>query len=181
MSKKKDNECHGPELKIHNEKMNESKKEKYLGDYITSSGKNDATIEDRKNKGYGIVAEILAILDDIPLGKYKMEIGLMLRQAMLLNGILYNSEAWHSLSEKDIKMMEAVDEHLLRSLVKGHSKVPLEFLFLETGAILIRFLISSRRMHFLQTERGNCPVLRPTRNKKEQTSRSAPGAEPKHL
>ena len=48
-------------------------------------------------------------------------------------------------------MMEAVDEHLLRSLVKGHSKVPLEFLFLETGAIPIRFLISSRRMHFLQT------------------------------
>ena len=69
MSKKKDNECHGPELKIHNEKMNGSKREKYLGDYITSSGKNDATIEDRKNKGYGIVAEILAILDDIPLGK----------------------------------------------------------------------------------------------------------------
>ena len=92
VSKKKDNECHGPELKIHNEKMNGSKKEKYLGDYITSSGKNDATIEDRKNKGYGIVAEILPLLDDIPLGKYKMKIGLMLRQAMVLNGILYNSE-----------------------------------------------------------------------------------------
>ena len=75
----------------------------------------------------------------------------MLRQAMLLNGILYNSEAWHSLSEKEVKMLEAVDEHLLRSLVKGHSKVPLEFLFLETGAIPIRFLVSSRRMNFLQT------------------------------
>ena len=151
VSKKKDKECRSSELKVHNEKMHESKEEKYLGDYITSSGKNDTTIEDRKNKGYGIVAEILAILDDIPLGKYKMEIGLMLRQAMLLNGILYNSEAWHSLSEKEVKMLEAVDEHLLRSLVKGHSKVPLEFLFLETGAIPIRFLVSSRRMNFLQT------------------------------
>ena len=151
VSKKKGNVCDGPELKIHDEKMKESKQEKYLGDYITSSGKMDTTIEDRKNKGYGIVAEILAILDDIPLGKYKMEIGLMLRQAMLLNGILYNSEAWHSLTEKDIKVLEAVDQHLLRSLVKGHSKVPLEFLFLETGAIPVRFMISSRRLNYLQT------------------------------
>ena len=88
---------------------------------------------------------------------------------MLLNGILYDSEAWHSLSEKDIKMMEAVDEHLLRSLVKGHSKVPLEFLFLETGAILIRFWISSRRMPFLQTEREVtalcCALLEIRKNK----------------
>ena len=75
----------------------------------------------------------------------------MLRQAMLLNGILYNSEAWHSLTEKDIKVLEAVDQHLLRSLVKGHSKVPLEFLFLETGAIPLRFMISSRRLNYLQT------------------------------
>ena len=79
-------------------------------------------IEYRRNKGYGIVAEILAILDDIPMGKYKMEFGLLLRQSMLINGILFNSEAWHSLSEKEIRMLEAVDEHLLRSLVDGHSK-----------------------------------------------------------
>ena len=151
VSKKKTYECNNSELKIHDEKMSDSKKEKYLGDYIIDSGKNDSTIEDRRSKGYGIVAEILAILDDIPLGKYKMEIGLMLRQAMLLNGILYNSEAWHSLTEKDIKTLEAVDEHLLRSLVKGHSKVPIEFLFLETGTIPLRFLISCRRILYLQT------------------------------
>ena len=42
-----------------------------------------------------------------------MEIGLKLRQKMLLNGILYNSEAWHALSETEIKILETVDEHLL--------------------------------------------------------------------
>ena len=103
--------------------MNESKQEKYLGDFIISSGTIKSTIEDRKNKGYGIINEILGILDEIPLGRYKMEIGLKLRQAMLLNGILYNSEAWHALSETEIKILETVDEHLLRSLVKGHSRL----------------------------------------------------------
>ena len=78
----------------------------YLGDVVNSSGTIRDTIEDRKNKGFGIVNEILAILDEIPLGRYKMEIGLKLRQAMLLNGMLYNSEAWHAVSEKEVKILE---------------------------------------------------------------------------
>ena len=108
--------------------MKDSVQEKYLGDIVHSSGRNQATIEDRRDKGFAIVGKILAIIDETPLGKYKMEIGLKLRQEMLLNGILFNIEAWHNVTEKDIKMLEAVDEHLLRSLVKAQSKTPLEFL-----------------------------------------------------
>ena len=75
-----------------------------------------------------------------------MEIGLKLRQAMLLNGILFNSEAWHNISETEIRILETVDEYLLRALVKAHSKTALEFLYLEAGAIPIRFIIASRRL-----------------------------------
>ena len=74
------------------------------------------------------------------------------------SGILYNSEAWHSLSETEIRILETVDEHLLRSLVRGHAKTPLEFLYLEAGATPIRFIISSRRLNYhhciLQREEG---------------------------
>ena len=80
-----------------------------------------------------------------------MEIGLNLRQAMLINGILYNSEAWHDINDKETKRLEEVDEHLLRSLVHGHAKTPLEFIYLETGSIPLRFIIACRRMCFLQT------------------------------
>ena len=128
--------------------MNEAKQEKYLGDFINNSGTIRKTVEERKNKGYGIVSEIIAIMGEIPLGRYKLEIGLKLRQAMLLNGILFNSEAWHAVSETELRMLEVVDEHLLRSLVKGHSKTPLEFLYLETGAVPIRFILSSRRLNY---------------------------------
>ena len=140
-----------PDLKVHNAKMSDSKKEKYLGDVIDNTGKNRETVNERQRKGYAIVAEILAILDDIPLGKHKMEIGLHLRQAMLLNGMLYNSEVWHALGNEEIKILEKVDEHLLRMLVKAHSKTAIEFLYLEAGAIPIRFLISCRRVLYLQT------------------------------
>ena len=53
---------------------------------------------------------------------------------MLLNGMLYNSEAWHNLAEAEIRLLEKVDEYLLRALVKAHSKTPLEFFHLEAGA-----------------------------------------------
>ena len=146
---KKNKEC--ADLKVHDEKMSDSQKEKYLGDIVDTTGKIRATIEDRQKRGYGIVAEILSILSEIPLGQHKMEIGLQLRQAMLVNGMLYNSEAWHSISEEEIRKLEAVDEYLLRSLVKGHSKTSLEFLYLEAGALPIRYIISSRRILYLQT------------------------------
>ena len=72
-----------------------------------------------------------------------MEIGLKLRKAMLINGILYNSEAWHNIREKDIKRLEEVDEHLLQTLVHGHAKTPIEFIYLETGSIPIRYIFGS--------------------------------------
>ena len=122
-----------------------------MGDIVDTSGKIRSTIEERKRKGYGIVAEILAIVNDIPLGKYKMEIGLKLRKAMLLNSLLFNSEAWHDITEKEIKLLEVVDEHLLRSLAGAHSKTPLEFLYLETGSVPVRFILACRRMIYLQT------------------------------
>jgi hypothetical protein len=105
--------------------LQDAKKDKYLGDILDNTGTVRQTIEDRKNRGFAIVAEILAILHEILHGKFKMEIGLILRQAMLINGILFNSEAWHNIHEAELKLLESVDEYLLRSLVKAHSKTPL--------------------------------------------------------
>ena len=73
--------------------MNNSNQEKYLGDLVNKSGKAKATIEDGVAKGYGIISEIKAILNEVPLGSYKLEMGMQLRQAMLINGMLFNSEA----------------------------------------------------------------------------------------
>jgi hypothetical protein len=146
----KDTRC-CPDLKTHEEEMKNSKKEKYLGDQIDNSGKIKETVKDRVAKGHGIVAEILAMLDEIPLGMYRLEMGLKLRQAMLINGILYNSEAWHAVTKDDTEALEKVDEGLLRSLLRSYPKCPLEFLYLETGSIPIGHIISSRRIMYLRT------------------------------
>ena len=139
-----------PEIKVHTDVMKNSNEQKYLGDLICSSGSVRNNVESRRNKGFGIVNEIISILEEIPLGRFKFEIGLILRQAMLLNGVLFNSEVWHNLSEIEIRMLEKVDETLLRAFVKAHSKTPLEFLYLEAGVIPIRFIIASRRLIYHQ-------------------------------
>ena len=131
--------------------MKNSEKEKYLGDYVDKTGKIKATIDDRVGKGWGILSEIRAIINEVPLGRYKLEIGLQLRQAMFVNGLLFNSEAWHSVSQDDISCFEKIDEAILRFLLGSHAKAPIETLYLESGAIPIRFIVSSRRINYLQT------------------------------
>ena len=79
---KHENSC--KKLKVHNDTMQQSERVKYLGDILDKSGKIRNTINDRRNKGFGMVAEIMAIISEIPLGQYKMEIGLKLRQFMLV-------------------------------------------------------------------------------------------------
>ena len=138
-----------PALKVHGNKMENSTQERYLGDIVHNSGTNKASIDKRKSRGYGITSEILAIVNEIPLAHLKIQAGLSLRQAMLANGILFNSEAWHGVTKKDIITLEKVDEALLRGLLQAHSKIPLEALFLETKSVPLHYIAASRRIMYL--------------------------------
>ena len=141
--------CH--KLKVHDDIMKQSTKESYLGDIIDQSGKLHQNIDKRKSKGYGIMANIMAIINEIPLSHWKVEAGLKLRQAMLINGIMYNSEAWQGIQEKDISLLEKVDESLLRGVISAHPKIPIEALYLETKSVPIRFILASRRIMYMHT------------------------------
>ena len=146
---KSDSKC--PNLKVHGNDMIQSKREKYLGDLVDKSGSNKPNFEARQAKGFGIVTNILAIINEIPLGHWRVEAGLRLRQAMFVNGCLFNSEAWHGVKNDEIKLLEKVDECLLRSILNAHSKIPVEALYLETGSVPIRYIISSRRLMYLHS------------------------------
>ena len=103
-------------LRVHEQEIKNSSQERYLGDIIHKPGMLKHTVLSRVAKGYGAVNTILAIVQEIPLGHWKIEAGLQLRQALFINGILYNSEAWQGISESDIEHLERVDEALLRGL-----------------------------------------------------------------
>ena len=77
-----------PAIFVNGKPINESKKEKYLGDYLTKYANPKATIMDRQQKGNGILSNIRAILEDIPLESRRLEIGITLREAWFINGTL---------------------------------------------------------------------------------------------
>jgi hypothetical protein len=136
---------------LHGQPMKESASEVYLGDIIHKSGKIRPNIESRIAKGFGRVNNILAIVKETPLGWAKVKAGLMLREALLVNGMMFNSEAWHGVTKKDTIDLERVDETLLRGLTSAHSKIPIAALYLECGATPLRFVWAARRIMYLQT------------------------------
>ena len=65
-----------------------SNNEKYLGDILTTDGKINQNIEERHNKGIGIVNTISGMLKEISFGQYYFEMAVLFRQSMLLNAIV---------------------------------------------------------------------------------------------
>ena len=137
-----------PELLVNNSKdlMQKVQEEKYLGDILSNDGKNLKTIAARKSTGLGIVTQILLMLDEVSFGEHFFEIALMLREAMLINGLLFNSEIWYGLSKNNISELEGIDKLLLRKLLNTHSKTPIESLYLELGVLPLKYIIKSHRL-----------------------------------
>ena len=82
--------------------MKNSENEKCLGDNITSKANSKDTNDARKSRGNAVLAQMTALLDDIPLGKRRTETGVILRNTWFLNGCLFNSEIWTGFSPHDV-------------------------------------------------------------------------------
>ena len=89
-----------PKLKVHNKIMHEKETTRYLGNILSAKGGFDDIIEDRRNQGWGKIATIPGILDQVDMGVHKVEVGIMLRPAIFINSVLFTSEAWSDIKEK---------------------------------------------------------------------------------
>ena len=90
----------------------------------------------------------MGLLENVPLGPYRIEVGLLLQKAILTSSPPYSAEAWSAVSEAEIKRLEQVDSALLKGLVEGHSKTPSSFHFLETGSLMLRHIIRINRLMY---------------------------------
>ena len=97
-------------------RMDTSDKEKYVGDVICNDAMLKMGLKDRISKGIGIVVQLTSLLDQVSLGYHYFEIAIKLREALFINGILYNMEVWYGLKCSDIKEIEAIDEMFLRKI-----------------------------------------------------------------
>ena len=139
--------CQG--LQVHGCPMKEVKNDAYLGDIISCDGKNTLNIESRVSKGLGIVSQIIDLLKCVSFGVHYFEIAATLREAMLVNGLLTNSEVWYGLSDSEVTKLEEVDRLFLRQIFQVASTCPIEALYLELGCVPLGLIIKSRRIKYL--------------------------------
>ena len=80
----------------------------------------------------------MTILENTCYGPFHFQVAAVLRDSLLVNSILTNSEAWYGLTKSDIELLESVDELLLRRILEVPSTCPKEMLYLEMGCLPIK-------------------------------------------
>ena len=68
--------------------MEDVSSDTYLGDVISSDGRNTLNLKKIVSKGLGIISQIVNLLSVINLGEYYFETVLLLRETVFINGIL---------------------------------------------------------------------------------------------
>ena len=125
------------------------KKQKYLGNILTSNAKLEENILSRFNKGIGLVNEIMSTLKEVSFGYYHFEIGLLYRNSKLVNGILCSIEALYGLKTTDVEKLEKCDHDFFRQLFRSGAGTPIESFYLATNTLPLRHVIIGRRLMFL--------------------------------
>ena len=116
------------------EQMGEKYEQMYLGDIISADGSHNKNVQARRNKGLGIINNIMHILQSMFFGKFYFEVALVLRSSLLLSSLLLNSEAWVNLSDQNIRGLEQTDEILLSRILDSAANTSNIFKYLELGA-----------------------------------------------
>ena len=57
---------------------------------------------------------------------FYMDVALILRDSLLLNGVLTNSEVWYNVKEEHLKKLESADNDMMRKIFNAHHKTACE-------------------------------------------------------
>ena len=119
---------------------------------------NDKNIEKRRNQGLATINQIISMLNMTSLGHYYFEIALILRESILVSKLIFNSEVWYNLSNKQIEKLEQIDEIYLRKILNCPKTTPKVGIYLECGVMPLNFIIKIRRLlyywHILHRDKG---------------------------
>ena len=103
----------------------------------------------------GFSRKILTVLDGIPFGKQYFEVGILLRNSLLVSSMLFNCEAWYNLTSAELALLGNIETQFLSQLLQAPKGTTKEMLILELGCKPFRDIIRERRLGFVQTQLKN--------------------------
>ena len=78
---------------------------------MSNSG-NDENIENRRKTGNQTISDLMTTLKEVGVGGFYIKTGLIYRDAILKPKLLLNSDVWHSLTLKQISLLEEIDKNI---------------------------------------------------------------------
>ena len=88
--------------------------------------------------------------------------GLLFPTSLLINGILFNTEAMFSLSSKHVEMLEVCEKYLMRNMFNAEMGTPIESFYIETSTLPLRFILQGRRILYFWTllRKSECELVK---------------------
>ena len=121
---------------------------RYLGDVISSDGKNIKNIESRKIKTYTTTISINSIASTEVLRQMETSVLLQLHEKITIPGLLANSESW-SLSKTEYAEIEKIEYQALRNLFDLPLHIPIPALIFTFGTLFTQLRIEKQRLNYL--------------------------------
>ena len=137
-------------VKVHSKNMLHVEQVTYLGEILSADAKNTKNVQARVSKGMGLINEILYILENMALGPFYFSIAIMLRDSILINGMIYNIEAWSNLTKEDIEELSKIDRLYLSKIFNVPRSKPKESFYLENGIMEIGMILKNRRLNYFK-------------------------------
>ena len=83
------------------------------------------------------------------LGAHTISVYLLLHGAIFLASILFNSQAWSNMTDKNIQQISAIQLKLLKKAMKARPSTANAFVYLELGRLPVKYEIHKRQLSFL--------------------------------
>ena len=144
----KHNDNKQDEWKLGEATIKETNSYKYLGDIITTDGKNEKNIEARKSKVIASVVSINTIAATDVLRRIETSVILELHDKVILSALLNNAEAW-TLNCGDKDNLDRTEIQALKYLFDLPAHTPTPGIIHSFGTLYTRHRIDKKRLLYL--------------------------------
>lgn len=141
--------CSVPTLVIGDGAIPQVKCTKSLGDMVNEKGNNSDLIEDRTKKAKAAMISCLSMCNEVTMGLFFVESATILYQSVFLATMLSKCRSWRNLTNEDLKKLEVTQLRYLKRVMRAPLSTPNAFVFLEFGALPVKFIIHIRQLTFL--------------------------------
>ena len=106
------------------EPMKEVENKKYLGDIVSKNGTNTLNIKEKTNKAMGNVNKIVLTISERSYGIHTFKAAKLMREAIIISGLLTNSECWINLTKKNLDDLENLISYCKEKLFPNKGTQP---------------------------------------------------------